>query len=253
MKQSVVSVRIEFCGVPASGKSTLCAGALRLLRKRGHGILDRQAMVDAGLRARNFGLLGNVLGAVVPSWRREFLGLPHGLNEWHRFAIDHSAFVALLHRWLAEGETPEDWRSCVFYSLLTSAFEYQLLPATKRPVLLDEGFAQRFFTLRGYRGLGKPGDAALYASSTPLPTALVLVATPPEICTARVKRREHIPLLLRRETAPMLPIRFSEGNALLADLAAELGRRGVPVLRVDGAGILESEIGKIADFAEPLM
>jgi hypothetical protein len=247
-----MTVRVEFCGVPASGKSTLCAGALSLLRKRGNPFLDREAMVAAGLRARNFGMLGNFLGKWFPSWREEFLGLPRGMNDWHRFVVDHSAFAALVHGWLAEVSTDESWRSCVFYALLTSAFEFQLSREVNKPVLMDEGFAQRFFSLRGYRGHGRPGDAELYAAAMPLPTALVLVTTPPEVCAARAKKRAQIPVLLQAEPDAMLPVRFAEGNDLLAALAADLERRGIPVLRMEGNGDLESSSEKIADFTESI-
>jgi len=246
-----MTVRIEFCGVPAAGKSTLCDGALRMLRERGRHVLGRAAMVDAGLRARDFGTIGNLLGGLLPGWRREFLGLPHGLNDWHRFGVEHPAFVSLLHGWLAAGETDETWRSAVLYSFLTSAFEFQLAREAERPVLMDEGFAQRFFSLRGYRGLGQPGDAALYAGAMPLPSALVVVTAPPDVCVDRVKKRAQIPLLQQGEPESVLPIRFAEGNAMLSELAGELERSGVPVLRVDGEGELESTVMKIADFAEP--
>jgi len=249
----IMAVRIEFCGVPASGKSTLCAGALRLLRARNRTVLDREATVDEGLRSRNFGVLGNLLGALAPGWRRKFLGLPHGLDDWHRFVVDHPAFAALIHGWLAEGEAGVTWRAPLFYALLTSAFEFQLSLAAKHPVLLDEGFAQRFFSLRGYRGLGRPGDAARYAEAMPLPAALVVVATSPEICVERVKQRDHFPVLSQGEAVSLLPVRFAEGDALLAALAAELERCGIPVLRVKGDGDWEAAAGEIAGFAESIL
>jgi hypothetical protein len=248
-----MTVRVEFCGVPASGKSTLCAGALRVLKKRGRMVLGREAMVKAGLRSRDLGAIGNLLGALLPGWRRKFLGLPHGLDDWHRFAVDHPAFAALIHSWLAEGQTDDTWRSAVFYALLTSAFEFQLSLAAKQPVVLDEGFAQRFFSLRGYRGLGRPEDAARYVAAMPLPSALVVVATPPEICVERVKRRPHIPVLLEGELDSILPVRFAEGAALLYALAPQLERRGIPVLRVKGDGDLEEVAARIADFAESIL
>lgn len=243
-----MTVRVEFCGVPASGKSTLCAGALRELAKRGRSALSRAAMADAGLRNRDFGVIGNALGAVLPGWRRNFLGLPHGLNDWHRFVVDHPAFAALVHGWLAEGESDEAWRAPVFYSILTSAFEFQLANSAEHPVLMDEGFAQRFFSLRGYRGLGRPEDAVPYAASMPGPSALIWVSAPAALCAERAKKRDHVPLLLQKEPVDLLSVRFAEGDRLLAALAGELARRGVPVLQVDGAGDPEAEARRIADF-----
>lgn len=248
-----MTVRVEFCGVPASGKSTLCAGTLRVLKQRGSAALGRSDLVAAGLRSRNFGAIGNILGTLLPRWRREVLGLPHSLNDWHRFVIDHPDFVSLLHRWLAETHTDDTWRSGVFYSLLTSAFEYRLAEEVGAPVLMDEGFSHRLLSMRGYRGLARPGDAALYAAAMPLPSALVLVTAPPDLCVKRVRERPYLPLLLQGEPEALLPIRFAEGNTLLAGLATELERRAVPVLRVDGAGDPGSTTASIAAFVEGIL
>jgi hypothetical protein len=117
---------------------------------------------------------------------------------------------------------------------------------------MDEGFAQRFFTLRGYRGLGRVGDAALYAARMPVPSGLVWVTTPPEVCVDRARKRAQIPRLLRHEPAALLSVRLAEGTALLSELAAELERRGVPLLRVPGVGEPEAAFREIAAFAEPI-
>lgn len=244
---------LEFCGIPASGKSTLCAGLLGELKTRGFPVMGRAEGVEAGLRARDFGLVGNLLAAVVPGWRREFLGLPRGLNDWHRFVVDHAAFAALVQQWVATDGTTEDWRSCVFYSILATAFEYQLARTARQASVLDEGFAQRFFTLRGYRGLGRPGDAALYAAGMPLPSGLVRVRTPADVCAARLGKREKLPLLLQDEPADAVRARLAEGGVLLDELVADLKRRGIPVLDVDGAGDPASAVAAIVDFAKPIL
>ena len=241
-----MNTRIEFCGVPASGKSSLCAEVHRLLRTRGLRMLDRAGVVEAGLQKRDFGWLGNRLAAWVPGWRCKFLGMPHGLNDWHRFAVGHPVFVAQIHGWLADAETDENWRSTVFYALLATAFEFELANMAGMPTLLDEGFAQRFFTLRGYRGLGRTGDAAVYATIMPRPEGLVLVETPAAICENRLEQRAALPVLLEDNNS--LGRRLGEGQILLVELAAELERRGVPVLRTDGSGDLVSEASRIADF-----
>jgi len=248
-----VNIQIEFCGVPGSGKSTLCKGVLHQLKKRGHVMMGREAMVDAGLHARNFGILGNFFALVLPNWRREFLGLPHGLNDWHRFVVDYPAFAAQVHNWLGGGGGDEVWRSCVFYSLLSTAFEFQLAVTAKQPVLLDEGFAQRFFTLRGYGIETYAGDAGVYAECMPRPSALLLMTTPPEICFSRVKCREQFPLLMQNKSELILQDLFTEGSVLLANLAEELEHRGVPVLRIDGSESLEPTVEKIVDSLESIL
>ena len=241
--------RIEFCGVPASGKSTLCRLTLRELARRGCSVYGCDRLVATGVRRRNHGVLGNLLGAVLPAWRRRFLGLPHALNDWHRFAVGHPQFTALLHHWLATDQADAKWREVIHYALLESAFHHQLAAEADRPVLLEEGFVQRFYSLRGYRDLGQSDDAVRYAAVLPLPAALIWVDAAPAACLERVQRRAHIPVLLEGEPAERLPARFTEGSALLGALAGELERRGVPVLRVRGDGNAAAEAARIADFA----
>ncbi|MBW7908944.1 MAG: AAA family ATPase [Kiritimatiellae bacterium] len=247
-----MSLRIEFCGVPASGKSTLCAAAVNALRARGRRVLDREDVVKMGLSARDFGLVGNAVGRLFPAWRRRVLGLPHGLNDWHAFAVERPAFVALLHEWLAVEGGDSVWRSAIFYALLTSAFELQFAEASRETALLDEGFAHRFFSLRGYRGLGRNEDAARYAAAMPLPAALIWVDTPPEVCVERVQKRAQMPVLFSGEPADILPQRFAEGSALLRSLADAVAARGVPVFRASGIERVESEAQRLAEFVETI-
>lgn len=242
-----MNFRVEFCGVPASGKSRLSSGTVQLLKKRGHEILDREAVVEAGLRKRDFGLVGGLLGACMQKWRRDFLGISHSLNDWHHFVVNNPGYAALVHGWLANSTADAHWRSCVFYSLLTTAFEFRMSDALRSPMVFDESFAQRFYTLRGYCGVGRPEDAARYAEMMPLPTILISVSAAPETCLLRLKQRAHLPVLLQHEPESVLLDRIREGIELLAHLATELERRGVVVLRVVGEQDPEPLTERIAD------
>ena len=245
-----MSIRIEFCGVPGSGKSTLCAGAIHQLRRRGQKVLDRASMADEQLRRRDFGLLANTISAWVPGWRQAFLSFSHGMDDWLRFVVQHPEFAARIHVWLAEAGMSEFWRRAVFHAMLTTAFEFELSMKGESPVLLDEGFAQRFFSLRGYGVKTQADDANLYAEWMPMPSALILMTTSPEICLSRIQRRAQRPLLMRNEPESTLPDRFSEGMKLLDGLGTVLERRGLPVLRIEGDGNIEDGSSKIADFVE---
>lgn len=247
-----MSVRVEFCGVPGSGKSTLCAGALRVLRHRGRKVLDRAEMVAAQLRKRNHGVIANTIAAVVPGWREAFLGLAHGMDDWIGFVAAHPRYAALAQEWIAAADKPETWRRAVFHAVATTAFEYRLSADVEVPLWLDEGFAQRFFSLRGYGVAAQAGDADRYAQAMPPPTALVWVATSPATCVARVSARPSLPLLLGDEQKEQIPARFEEGVKLLDGLAGALDRRGVPVLRIDGDGVVDAAAARIADFVEAL-
>ena len=225
---------VEFCGVPASGKSSLSSRTVNLLKNSGHQVMDRKAAVDTGLRNRDFGKIGGFIGACNSSWRRDFLGVPHSLNDWHDFVVDNVSYAALVHEWLAHSNADDTWRSCVFYALLTTVFEFSMSRSVGRIVVMDEGFAQRFFTLRGYCGFGQAGDAVRYAETMPLPDILIQINTSPEICLARLRKRTQLPLLLQKEPEDLLLTRLSEGTKLLTELATELEHRGVVVVRVTG-------------------
>ena len=242
--------RVEFCGLPGSGKSTLCDGAVRILRARGWPALGRAEMVDRQLRRRNFGWLANTLAAVVPGWREAFLSWRHGMDDWLGFVTEHPRYAAQVHDWLAEAGRTAEWRRIVFHAVVTSAFERELAGGEDRPVLLDESFAQRYFSLRGYGAAAREGDAARYAEVMPAPGAVVWVSTDPGTCLARVAGRPNRPLLMRGEGSEALPLRFAEGAALLSGLAEALEARGVPVLRIEGDGAVEGAAERVADFAE---
>ena len=240
-----MNARIELCGIPGAGKSTLATVARRTMKD----FLGREELVLEGLRRRDFGWIANALARLIPGWRRNFLGLPHGLNDWHRLVVGHPAFAFRLHAWLADVRTDEAWRACVFYALLATAFEFQLTREALRPALLDEGWVQRFFTLRGYRGLGRTGDAALYAETMPRPAGVVWVSTPPATCAERLLRRYALPELLQGESDSALVPRLTEGQALLGELMEEMAARRIPVLKVDGSRDPEAEARRIAKFS----
>lgn len=242
--------RIEFFGIPGSGKSSICAETQRALRACGFPFLNRVELMEQGLRARNFGLLANLLGSIFPFWRRAVLGFPRAMNDWLQFAVNHGDFAALVHDWLRQEPSDEQWRTAVFHAILTTAFEYQLFCSVAEPVLLDEGFAHRFFSLRGYRGAGQPNDAARYAEVMPSTTAVILVETPSAICLTRLKQRSDLPLLFQNEEMSVVETRLSEGATLLSDLAHELERADTPVLRVSGSTNMAMEVERVVTFIQ---
>jgi hypothetical protein len=250
---NTMSSRIEFCGVPGSGKSTASASAIQCLRDQGHKVLSRSDMAGRQLRRRDFGLIANTIATLVPGWRQSVLSLPHGMQDWIRFTSRLPGFVNLIHGWLAEPWMTEAWRTCTFHAVATTAFEFELAATEDRPVLLDEGFAQRFFSLRGYAGVGTAADAARYAEFMPLPSALVVMTTAPDICLPRLKSRPELPLLMQHEPDAMLLNRLAEGSALLVHLAQALQKRGLPVLLISGNDGAPSAGATIADFAKAVL
>lgn len=245
--------RVEFCGVPGSGKSTLCAEAATLLRRRGRDVLDRTTLVNQQLRKRDFGWIANTIAAGVPGWRKAFLGLAHGMDDWIRFVVHHPEYAALIHAWIAENGRSESWRRAVFHAVANTAHEFQLASEGHKFVLMDESFAQRFFSLQGYGTVTKPNHADRYAETMPLPSALVVMMTPPALCLDRVRQRPAFPLLMQQEAQETLPLRFDEGTHLLTCLGVALQKRNLPVLFLEGKGDTTSAAQTIVNFIETVL
>jgi thymidylate kinase len=244
--------KIEFCGVPGAGKSTLSERCRSLLKKRGYSLLSREEMREKNIARRNYGLVATTLGHIFPPWRRSFLGLSHGLNDWHKFVVDFPEFSAYFHELLSRGKEDESWRSTVFYALLTSAYEHQLSRDSIASVVFDEGFAQRCFTLLGYRQIRRLGDATQFGALMPPPIAVIWVATAPEVCLTRLKLRERFPVLLDTvETESLGGVHA--WSDLFRELLESLKKRGVKVLEIEGVNDVNTQSEVIADYLEALL
>lgn len=243
-----MKAKIEFCGIPGSGKSTLSEKSISLLTKRGFTLLSRAEMREQVIARRDYGFLANTLGCVSHAWRRSFLALPHGLDDWHRFVVKFPAFSAYLHEILAREKEDDNWRSIVFYALLYSTYDHQLFEESNNPVLFDESFGQRCFSLFGYRSVGYPGDTVKFGEFMPQPNAVVLVTTEPEVCRKRIKQRDHIPVLFSHDDDAFIDTTLRKGNALFWELIMTLRSRGVKVFEANGNSDLQRESEMVADF-----
>lgn len=251
-----MSARVEFCGIPASGKSTVCAGAIKLLRSRGMMAVSRSELVSDQLRRRSRGLIANTIAALVPGWREALLGLSHGMDDWIRFAATYPSYVALVHAWIAGADKQEEWREAISRAIATTAFEFQLGREERRgeerrgALCLDEGFFQRFFSLRGYGVAANSNDAERYVDVAPRPDALIWVATPAEVCAERIRQRARPPLLMRNESDESQLALLRHGTNLLQRLADAAEQRGIPTLKISSESDADSTIRNVADFVE---
>lgn len=226
---------IEFCGLPGSGKTHLCETLARELRGAGEMVWLRHEIRREGLARRDFGKLANLISRVLPAWRESLFGLPHALEDWIAFSTEHPRFTALLHEWMSdEGLSPLS-RETMLRAVCASAHERALARPLHGVHLLDEAFAQRYFTFRGYQGLEQAEDASRYAELMPPPGLLVFVDTDPDTCLTRVRARQGLPLQWSDVPEAQLPDVFRRGRETLAHLAeAVASRSAFPVLRVDG-------------------
>jgi hypothetical protein len=248
-----MSVRVEFFGVPASGKSTLCRAALAHLASSQQQVIGLETAIERGLRARDFGKTANLVGRLVPDWRRNFLGMPHSMDDWIRFAALYPAYASLVHQWLFEAPRDQEWRGVDLYAILETVFRDAVMRELGIPTLIEEGFAQRFFSLRGYHEAVSDHDARNYARVMPRPRGLILVSTSDEICRERLQNRPRpLRLLADNNSSPTLAF-LQRGKRMLEDLADEVEALGIPVLRVQGSGDIASHVETMATFIRPLL
>lgn len=248
-----MKAKIEFCGIPGSGKSTLSEKSISLLTKRGYTLLSRAEMREQVIARRNYGFFVNILGRLSPAWRRSFLALPHGLDDWHRFVVKFPEFSAYLHKILARAKEDDNWRAVAFYAVLFSAYEHQLFQERNNSVLFDESFGQRCFSLFGYRSVGYPDDIVRYGKLMPLPNAMILVMAEPAVCRKRIRQRDHIPVLLPHDDDAFIDTTLRKGNDLFRELTMALRSRGVKVFEANGNGDLQVESEKVVGFLASIL
>lgn len=245
-----MTTRIEFCGIPASGKSTLCDAVLPLLQKEGKKALGRTQLISQQLRRRDRGLIANTIAALVPGWREALLGFAHGMDDWVRFAAAFPKYTALAYEWIAQSGLPEEGRKTLLRAIAITAYEHQLGAETHALLCLDEGFYQRFFSLRGYSTTTGNGSAMEYVDVAPRPDVLIWVNTPPETCRNRIQQRERPPLLMPRQTPEQHLTLLQNGAQLLDQLSRAANERKIPTLIVSGDQEPARIARAIADFVE---
>lgn len=244
-------LKIEFCGLPGAGKSTLNSCCLTILRQNGCSVLSREEMRENVLGKRSFGLIATTLGHLLPSWRRAFLGLPHGLDDWCRFATEFPAFNALLFEVLSR-QAVESWRAKILYAMIVTAYEHQLGRECDKSVLFDESFAQRCFSLFGYFQIGNLQDIVRYAHVMPQSAVVVLVATDSELCAQRIRRRERLPVLFDYSRTDLEQC-LANGALVLKNFCDALKKLGVRVLEIDGEGDINEKAEYLTEFLLPFV
>jgi thymidylate kinase len=240
---------IEFCGLPGAGKSSLCEALLLEIRASGRDGLSRSDLIQQGLSKRNFGILANTVARLVPGWREALFALPHAMEDWIAFTTRYPAYTAKLHFWLADASLTTLDRETMMRAVAASAFERALAEETGGILLLDEGFGQRYFTLRGYHGLEVEGDALDYVQRMPKPSLLIFVDTEPSVCAERVQRRVSIPLMWKQlPDADMHEVFVRGGKALRHFVNCVEEETAFPVLRLEGMEDLSATAARIRNM-----
>lgn len=246
--------RIEFCGLPGSGKSTLQSTLILELRRCSNRIIfDRDIMVERCLRRRDDGLIKNFM-KLFPGmvWKR-FLGLEYALPELHQFVSANPSLMAHIFRALAHPKVSEQGKHCVSYAVFRTILEHCLAASylkTDEIVIADESFVHRAFTVFGnFRSDVHESDIRAYSDVIPIPDTVLYIDTLPEICDRRLALRPAYPLLLSNLTPDERVAQLRLGGERLRIAVDQVERRGVPVFRVDNSGPLESGIEHLRRIA----
>ena len=245
--------RIEFCGLPGSGKSALQEPFIAELRRvTGRPVMDREAMVDCCLRRRDDGLIKNTLKRFPGFMWKRFLGLEYDLPELHLFVSANPSLMAQIFQSLAHPETSAQARQCIIYAFFRTILEHCLAVSHLKDEILvaDEGFIHRAFTIFGYlRSEVREDELRVFADSIPLSDALIHIEASPEICEQRLALRAAYPLLLSDLTREARIEQLRTGCERLRIAVNQVERRGVRVFRIENNGTLESGIQQIHRFA----
>lgn len=245
--------RIEFCGLPGSGKSTLQAVFIVELRRLSNRtIFDRDAMMDCCLRRRDDGLIKNIM-KLLPGivWKR-FLGWEYALPELHQFVSANPSLMAQIFYALARPDVSEQWRQCVLRAVFLTIIEYCLASSWLKDEVLvaDEGFIHRAFTVFGnLRSEVHESDLRTYADIIPAPDFLLHIDALPEICDQRLALRPVYPSLLYDLAPEGRVMQLRHGGERLRRAVDHVEKRGIPVFRVDNSDSLESSIQYIRRVA----
>lgn len=235
-----MKAHIEFCGVPGSGKSTLCAALLQACG-RGSGILGRDEALTRCLLRRDDGQIKNTLKR-FPGWVwRRFLDTPYAMDELRRFMADHMGLSGTVMQALAGRKLSSRDNDIVWGSFIRTFVEFELARRHLRDdetLVMDEGFAHRAFTLFGYVDEPLPvAELERYAAAIPLPDHVVFVDTSPTVCDERLSTRPARPFQYPIQLADMSRdrrvVQLEHGAACLRRLVDALAVRGTRVLRVD--------------------
>ena len=245
--------RIEFCGLPGSGKSALQEPFIAELRRiTGRPVMDREAMVDCCLRRRDDGLIKNALKRLPEfTWKR-FLGLEYALPEVHLFVSANPSLMTQIFHSFTSPDVSNQARQCVMYAVFRTIVEHSLAESFLKDETLvaDEGFVHRIFTVFGYlRSEVREDDLRTFAEAIPLPDALIHIEASPENCEQRLALRAAYPLLLSDLTQEARIEQLRAGCERLRISVNQVERRGVPVFRIENNGTLESGIQQIHRFA----
>lgn len=239
--------RIEFMGLPGSGKTTCCSVLLNTLRREHPGIRDAKSALLDGIRRRDDGLIRNVAKRLPFSVWEPLSGIRNAMAELHRFSCDYAPLMAHVFNCLTDQQVSASFRECIAYDFFRMAAEHQIIheQSIANPmVVFEEGFNQVGCLLLGYLPSGQISSPAFsrYVNTLPPLFAVVWVDTDPEICLSRLERRQRMTIGLVGESRTRQMALLRQSKRGFERMADELSDVGVRVHRLQNNDLSEADM-----------
>ncbi len=234
-------LRVEFIGIPASGKSAVAAALAAALRRAAPArpVVHGADAWFAFLRRRDDGPWKNLFKR-LPAAAWGPLRMTVQLPEFVKASARRPGLLANHAAAMARRTLPYDWAYMVNFAFVRSLCEQELAESNLRDGdiwLQEEGLAQRAFSLYGYFDEPRPeAELKEYLDHAPAPDVLVVMDTPVEVCHERLRKRPFYPILVERHPPERRLAQWNKGVGVIAFIADELARRGTRVLRASGNG-----------------
>jgi thymidylate kinase len=255
-----MKAHIEFCGLPGSGKTTLCGVFVGALNRVRAGTLGREAAVRVCLRRRDDGLLKNGLKRLPAFFWERFMASDYALPELQAFAGGHAGLLAHICRGLADRNVPVRRRQVILGACFRNFVELELAGTHLRPgetFVMDEGNSHRALTLYGY--LDDPAPAAEireFADLIPKPDVVFWTDAEPETCEHRMATRGKKPYTRPFELDDLTRSerlrRLEQCRDCARTVTERLRTRGVEAIRIDANGEEREAAASMATWAARL-
>lgn len=226
--------RIEFAGLPGSGKSSIVTEAGRILCAGDSPCFDR-ARIAAQRRPLPSKALTVLQGMLPQAWqervaRRLFWKLVLPEAQARVSSAFPALFTAIQREAQSGGDPPEFVERFVGYA--TDVLAWHLIAsewlAAREAFLCDEGFVQRLASL------ASPGDAKSWLPMIPRVDLLFVVRASRETCMERMQQRARgLPQRFVGRSWAEVDAALARMEGLVLELERALLEAGTPVVRVD--------------------